>query len=1148
MAHARLGPVLRHVHRFLDDDGLRPPDAELLTHFVARRDEAAFAALVQRHGPMVLAVCRRVLGHAQDAEDAFQATFLALARRAATVRQAASAAGWLHGAARRAALCARRAAERRRKHEGRARSMAQRSPSEELTWREARAILDEEIGRLPEAQRAAFVLCCLEGRGQAEAARQLGVSEGAVAGRLDAARKRLRRRLTRRGVGLAAVLAAAAVAGEADAAPAALSAATAQAAAAYATGAAAPAALAGLAKAAARGVLAARTKTAAVLLAAGLLAASAGALAQQAAAPKAAESAPPAGEDDRPAAAGEPARADAYGDPLPDDARLRLGTVRLRQEGFIRKVVFGPGGKTLLCASENPRAFAGSYRSLVLWDAADGKLLHRFRRDDHLANMLRAVAYFPDGKTVAAAYYGLPGSNSYVVLWDAETEKQIREILVENADVRALAVSADGKSLYTAASAGEPTRCFDAESGKERWNCPGHPRGESRLAASPVGQTLASTGGSADGYEIAFWDAKSGERRNVIPAHKGAITDLAYSADGKTLVATSSGGTASLWDVESGKRIQEIRHPKGEQMWTAALAPDGKTLATAGDGRVVRLWDPETGKESGRLEGAGEPTHSLSFTPDGKTLAAAAGSSILLWDVKTGKQILPAEGHHGELRAVAFSPAAALLASAGDDHAIVLWDATTGKEVRRLAGHGGRVAALAFSPDGKLLASGGDENDATVRVWNVASGKELARFEGHRCVGRLSFAPDGRTLTSADARDAVVRTWRVIGPDGAVVDGGKPVGEFKVNDIGESGMAVSPDGKLLAAADDPRGLINQPSPIHLWDRATGKELRQLEGHIGEGPIRGLAFSPDGKLLASAGTGPGDQSIRLWDVESGKELRRFAKSVDEPALRTRAARYAAAKFRRFAGSVDVLAFSPDGKTLAGTGLSDSVVLVWEVATGAERRRFSGHAGAVTSLAFSADGRTLASAGDDTTVLLWDLTGAATAKRPAPTTDAEQDSLWRDLGADAALADDAVRTLTAAESSVSFFKQRLRPVEAADEKRVARLLADLDGDDFETREKAGKELEKVVESAEPLLRRALAGKPSVEVQQRLEHLLDGEALKAARLRALRATEALERDGGPAARELLQSLAKGDADAFLTRQAKASLGRLAGRAAVP
>jgi RNA polymerase sigma factor (sigma-70 family) len=1125
MADARLGGVLRQARP--RDGELQPTDAELLRRFAAGRDGDAFAALVRRHGPMVFGVCRHVLHHRQDAEDAFQAVFLVLARNAASVRKAASAAAWLHGVAYRTACCARRAAARRRKHEGRVERMPPKSVVAELTWREVRTALDEEVARLPAAQRSAFVLCCLEGRSQAEASRQLGVKEGTVSSRLDAARKRLRGRLARRGVGLAAVLAAAALAGDAAAAPPVDG--TVKAALSFAAGSAgaASANVAALVKGATRALILSKTKTAAVLLTLGLLAAGAGALAQQAAAPKGASvpaAPPPADAPVKAAIDDGPARADAHGDPLPDDARLRLGTGRLRQVGRITKIAFGPDGKTLLSGSDNHHGFADSYRCVQLWDAATGKPLRPFSRDDQLGNLLRTVAYSPDGKTVAAGFSAAAGENGAVVLWDAETGKKIREIVVEGTDVQALCFSADGKAVFTGSWNPKPIRCFDAETGKERWSKPGHGRWTFALAASPDGKLLASVGGDDKGYEVALWDAASGERLHLMPAHKSMIYDVEFSADGKALVTAGGDGTACVWDAESGKRLQEVRHPKGEELRTAALSPDGRTVATAGTARVVRLWDMETGKEAGRFEGARETIRSVAFTPDGKTLAAADGSAVLFWDVKTGKEVFPSEGHQGELRAVAFSPAAPLLATAGDDRVIVLWDAATGKEVRRLDGHGFWVSALAFSPDGKLLASGGNNDDAAVRLWDVASGKELARFEGHKYVGALAFAPDGKTLASADLVDASVRVWQAVGPDGAVSGGGKPLKEFKVHDKRASGLAFSPGGKRLATADDPGGFgPPKPNPIRLWDLSTGKEVRQLEGHAA-GQLRGLAFSPDGRLLASAGNGWGDQSVRLWDVETGKEVRRFESSGPM--------------------SLDVLAFSPDGKALAGAAFTGEEVRLWEVATGAERRRFTGHAGVVEGLAFSADGRTLASVSDDTTALLWDVAGAAD-KRPAALTAAERDALWGDLSeADAAKAYRAMRTLTASGGGVALLRERLKPAEAADAKWLARLLADLDADDFETRAKAVRELEELGEAAEPALRRALEDKPSVEVQQRAEKLLARLEASPERLRSSRATEVLEWDGGAEAKKLLSELADGAAGAFLTRQATATLERMQAR----
>ncbi len=187
-------------------------DEQLLHAFADRRDDLAFTTLVRRHGPMVLGVCRRVLGHEQDAEDVFQATFLVLARRAAALRDKSALASFLYGTAYHLASKAKRAAGRRRQHEGRAPARPCDDPSTELLWREVRTVLDEEIARLPEKYRSVFVLYYLEKLTQAEAGRRLGLKERTVSDYLAEARRRLQRSLRRRGVELTAVLAASALA------------------------------------------------------------------------------------------------------------------------------------------------------------------------------------------------------------------------------------------------------------------------------------------------------------------------------------------------------------------------------------------------------------------------------------------------------------------------------------------------------------------------------------------------------------------------------------------------------------------------------------------------------------------------------------------------------------------------------------------------------------------------------------------------------------------------------------------------------------------------------------------------------------------------------------------------------------------------
>jgi RNA polymerase sigma factor (sigma-70 family) len=263
MSDAPLGAVLRHLrglaalHRFRDR-----PDGDLLHAFVAEHDHDAFTAVVRRHGPMVLGVCRRVLGHLHDAEDAFQATFLLLARKAGSIRKQASLASWLHGVAQRMANNAHRSATRRRRHEAKAPAAQPTSPERGAAWREVQALLDEEIQRLPQRYRTPFILCILEGHSDAEVARQLGVKEGTVRSWLSRAREMLRNRLAKRGVELPLVLAAVGVSSApAAVVPGSLVAATVEAAALYATqGVTATASVAALVKGVNQAMLLAKLK------------------------------------------------------------------------------------------------------------------------------------------------------------------------------------------------------------------------------------------------------------------------------------------------------------------------------------------------------------------------------------------------------------------------------------------------------------------------------------------------------------------------------------------------------------------------------------------------------------------------------------------------------------------------------------------------------------------------------------------------------------------------------------------------------------------------------------------------------------------------------------------------------------------------
>jgi RNA polymerase sigma factor (sigma-70 family) len=219
MATGVMGDVVKYLRQVsLPRGGCGPTDGQLLGAFVASRDEAAFGMLVRRHAGMVLGVCQRILGNVHDAEDAFQAAFLVLARKAASVIPREQVGNWLHGVALRAALEARARRARRRARERQVTDMPHPSAAPDVDWQELHRLLDEALCRLPAKYRSGIILCDLEGRSRKEAARQLGVPEGTLSSRLATGRQMLARRLARHGITVPAVGLAAALAEQATAA------------------------------------------------------------------------------------------------------------------------------------------------------------------------------------------------------------------------------------------------------------------------------------------------------------------------------------------------------------------------------------------------------------------------------------------------------------------------------------------------------------------------------------------------------------------------------------------------------------------------------------------------------------------------------------------------------------------------------------------------------------------------------------------------------------------------------------------------------------------------------------------------------------------------------------------------------------------
>ncbi len=1100
--------LLRHVRRVASQAA--PGDAALLGRYVARRDPAAFEALVARHGPMVLRVCRRVLGHEADAEDAFQATFLVLARKAQSVRPAGALAAWLHGVACRIALGARTAAARRRRREGAEVDIAPPDPHPdplaELTAREALRTLDEEVRRLPEAYRLPVVLCCLEGLSQEEAARQLGWAPGSLKGRLERGRKRLHDRLARRGLCLAAGLALAEVGRVSAAGPAAaLTAATVKAAAGAGD---VPARVAALAEGGLRWLAPAKVKCGLVLLlAVGTATAGLAAWARHA----------PAREqpDDTPAAnppvsarRAEQARTDLYGDPLPPGAVARLGSLRLYHGQQVQHVTLSPDGKWVVSTAQDGNR---------LWGAATG-------RERPLRTELRQAAVFATrDKLVAVAKQNLD-----VQLWDVLADKKVGALLP------AAQVGQLPETLHLFSPFGSP------------------------LALSPDGGALVICNtGPGGGTVLRFCDVAAGRVEEPVAVKEGGVgaMRLVFSDDGKTLVLQCNDSTVHVWDV-AGRR-EKVASPAapGDFGGAVALSPDGETLATAPfAGKRVRLWDTRTLKERpALLKQPNEFVGPVGFSPDGKQLVVAYshGPTVRVWDLAARKEARRFRGKSSQVFYTAFSADGKYLAG-GDGEGVTFWDAATGK-FRHDFGHTYMVDSVHFSPDGRRVASGAAYTDNVVRVWEPLTGKEVARLRGHTSgIEVLAYSPDGKLIASG-SQDGTVRLW------GAAT--GREARRLEAKDGMVYAMAFAPDGKTLASGGK--------KAIHLWDVGSGKELRSF-ANPGEFILR-LAFSPDGKLLATRGVD--EKEVRLWDVARGEQVRRLAVpaagcpslvfSPDGRLLAVGGDNGSVSLWDVVTGEehqtlavplrpgealrVFSAAFSPDGRALAvGYGEGDHSVRLWELASGQVRARFQGHRGGVGSLAFSPDGTLLASGGTDRLITVWDARGSRTTSPPRAALTAEElTALWEDLAADAAKAHRAMQALLAAGGqAVPFLKARLRPAAALDLGGIDRLLADLDSDEFAVRERATRGLRQLGEAARPALRKALAGTASAEQRRRLKALL--HELAGVRspelLREFRSVEVLEQVGTPAARQVLGSLAGGGADARLTCEAKASLQRLA------
>jgi WD40 repeat protein len=623
--------------------------------------------------------------------------------------------------------------------------------------------------------------------------------------------------------------------------------------------------------------------------------------------------------------------------------------------GLLSRVAFAPGGKLLASVHEDGQ--------VILWDVATARV--GMALEGHKLPA-RAVAFAPDGKQLATAAgdWRQMNVNGEVKLWDPATGKLLFTLPSSTGALFSVAFAPDGKTL-AAAGRGGTVHLWDAATGKEQAPLTSLEGTGYDLAYAPDGKTLAVSLINA----VQLWDVVTREKKGLLEGHLDEVECVRFSPDGKTIATGSRDHTVKLWDAAT---LQERATLKGHsvRVRSVAFSPDGKTLVSACRNSFVKLWDVTSGKELTGIPEPGLPGGStVAFTPDGKTLASGAGDgTIRLWDVTAiSREPVPVvgetrrfEGHTGPVRSVAFSPDGRYAISGSGwpqgDKTMRLWEVATGREVRRFAGHTDQVHAVAFSPDGRRALSG--SFDGTMRLWDVETGQELRRFQHTEGLMSVAYSPDGRwALSTTDSPD--IRLWDV--------SSGKLLRPLKGHTDRVQYATFSPDSRrVLSASHD--------GTMRLWDAENGQELRRFQG--GTKPLECVAFSPDGRRAVSSGQ---EGVVRLWDLETGAGVRRFDGHT---------------------WNVSGVAFSPDGRRVASGG-HDRMVRLWDAETGQELCRFVGHADVVWSVAFSPDGRQLLSggggafighgnqeAGSDWALRLWTVPGAGP---PAARDDGRQATL-------------------------------------------------------------------------------------------------------------------------------------------------------------
>jgi WD40 repeat protein/serine/threonine protein kinase len=585
-----------------------------------------------------------------------------------------------------------------------------------------------------------------------------------------------------------------------------------------------------------------------------------------------------------------------------------------------------------------------------------------------------SVAFSPDGRRLASAAGRWNSSEpGQVKVWDAATGAPLWTG-AHNGPVMCVAFSPDGSrvasgtSLWDSPKKGE-VKIRDAVTGEVLVTIADPSRGVFGLAFSPQGDRLAT--GGADG-KVRLWDVRTGNPLFELAGHTANVFTVAFNSDGSLLASGGWDGKAFIWELATRRDIKSMDGP--DDLRSVAFSRDNSRLVAASFDHSVKVWEISTGRLLHTYWGHRAPALCAAVAPDGRHIASSDTSGMVhVWDMHTGRLIRTIRGHSGPVSWIAYNRKGDRLASAGREGTVRVWDITrdqdsyslpeatgahnvvfspkgrwlaasgyahsgnrTEKRVRIWAmdqplaapkyweGHTGALRCVAFSSDEALLASG--SADGTVRLWNVGTGRPLAKVVGHTdMVSGVAFNHDNTWIASASL-DKTVRLWNVAEPSAPPVVLPHP---GAVHDV-----AFAPDGKRFVTVGA-RGMVI------VWDAATHSRLFELPGH-GD-VVERAVFSPDGRRLATAGW---DKTIRIWDMTADP-----AEGQTPVPLHI---------LTGHAERIFGLSFSSDGLRLASTGGGDQTVRIWDVATGNEALILRGHPDSITGVAFSPGGRLLVSA--------------------------------------------------------------------------------------------------------------------------------------------------------------------------------------------